>query len=295
MTGVLELANPELVIAELVEFLRTAVKELRRDGIVIGLSGGVDSAVVAALAVRAFPKSTYALILPDRDSDPARIRRAIDLAAQLNIHHEQRDISDILDKLGVYEVLPDSFRNPKWFSEQLDRFRQSTGAVMLQGIHPDQRPDALKTLSAFYMPKIRLRMILLYQYAYKHNLAVVGTTDRTEYLIGQYDPYGDGACDLECLLNLYKTQVRQIGAALRVPSSIIEAPPSPDLLPGIDSEDVTGMPYDRLDVLLHAYDMFRSTGDKIFLERIQATHKEIEEVETALINANFRRRLPLTK
>jgi len=136
--------------------------------------------------------------------------------------------------------------------------------------------------------KWRTRMILIYKYAYLKNYAVLGTTNKTEFSLGHYDPNGDGAVDIECLLHLYKTQVRKLARFLELPEKIITKKPFPDWLPGLFDEDLMGMSYEEMDrILVFIKNNFTDSNKYKILD------KEIKEVKEAMYYADFRRSLPL--
>ena len=270
----------------LIKFIREKTKLLHKFGVILGLSGGLDSSVVAVLAKKAFPNNSLALILPERHSDKKKIKVAKSLCEDIGLNYEVIDISEILDEFGVYNMIK---VNSEKIKEKLIEAREKTKKKFIQGIKPQDRPEEIKKLSIFYMPKLRTRMIMIYKYAYLNNLAVLGTTDKTEYLIGQYDPLGDGACDIDVITHLYKTQVKKLGKFLGVPDKILNFTPSPDLYPGITSEDMWGMSSYKLDVALwgiqHKYSIKK-------LNSYGISNEEIKELKEAIKNAELRRKLP---
>jgi NAD+ synthase len=126
----------------------------------------------------------------------------------------------------------------------------STG---IQGLKGKKFGPFLQKANAYYSIKHRLRMVLLYLWGERENRLVVRGANKTEYMIGFFVKHGcDDAADVMPLLNLYKTQVLQLARYLKVPSSILNRPPSPDLVPGIIDEEVIGIPYEKLDMILLA-------------------------------------------
>jgi NAD+ synthase len=253
------------VVAELATFIRQIVDELERDGAIVGLSGGLDSAVTVALAVRALgPERVLGLILPERDSAPQSKRLARSHARELSIRSQTVGLSKLLLLLGVYRKLPlwvlPTRRLQASFVRQLyARYADLLGgdeslfsAVML-GTRGKSGPW-LNQAVAYHRVKVRLRAIVLYYYAELHNLLVLGTSNRTELAVGLFVKHGDPAADAHPLAHLYKTQVRALAAHLDVPQEILARAPSPDIVPGLTDEIAIGMDYAILDRVLSRLD-----------------------------------------
>lgn len=283
--------NSKKELNRIVDFVKKKVKYLKRDGVILGLSGGIDSAVVAAIAKMAFPRNSLALILPDKDSNKKKIKDAIKLARHISIRYKKIDITESLESLGTYDLIPRKLRDRKILAKLINDVREKLGMGLLQGIRPEERPDFMRKLSLFYMPKLRTRMIMIYKYAFIMNYAVLGTTDKTEYFIGEYDPHGDGACDIEVISHLYKTQVKRLGKYLNIPQEIIEQKSSPDMLPGIDAYDMINIPYKRLDKTIEF--ILRRYPIRLAKE-YELLFKEIKEVKIAIRNSNLRREPPFS-
>ncbi len=249
------------VTEQLTAFIRQAADDRRRDGAVVGLSGGVDSAVVACLAARALgPAQVVGLILPEHDSAPESRRLALALARDLAIRHRTIRLTGLLALLGVYRQVPLWLVPTRRLRERLVHRYYAAHAA---GLPPGETPFSAVMLGtrglrgpwlnqavAYHRVKGRLRTVVLYYYAELHNLLVVGTCNRTELTVGFFVKYGDAAADIAPLAGLYKTQVRALAAHLGVPRAIIERAPSPDLLPGLTDEEAMGLTYERLDRIL---------------------------------------------
>jgi len=257
--------DPEKVALSLGNFIREYTDKLEREGVILGLSGGIDSAVITALCVRVLgPEKTFALIMPEKDSKKEHIKDALNFAQELGIEAKLVDITPYLEELGVYKLFPlDKLLSLGKLKGTLIKrayrfYERKTGKISflesLSGFKDKEYSSYLAKGNAYYRAKHRLRMILLYLYAELENRLVVGAGNKSEYKIGYFVKHGcDDATDIMPLLNLYKTQVRELARYLNIPTRIIEKPPSPDVMPGIiDDEEVIGISYEKMDLILLA-------------------------------------------
>lgn len=243
---------------DLVEFIRSQVASHNKDGILIGLSGGIDSSVCAALAVKAIGADKIrAYILPDQDSDPQSAEDAAFIAGHLGIGNvTQRDITPILSALGSYDLFADLYAvGRESRGELIARMKKELAEANsadeeLLVSHRRNGNEILRKVKALWNSKTRTRMVLLYYYAELHNLLVLGTTNKTEYMLGWFTKHGDGAVDIEPLVSLYKTRVYELAEHLRIPDAIVQKQPSGDILPGITDEDGIGISYRDTDKTL---------------------------------------------
>ena len=257
--------EPEKISLSLENFIREYTEKLERDGVILGLSGGVDSVVIAALCVRTLgPKKTLALIMPEKDSKKEHTKDALNFARELNIEAKLVDITPYLEELGIYKLFPlDKILSLGKLKGALVRkvyhfYERKTGKLpfleSLSGFKDKEFNSYLAKGNAYYRAKHRLRMMLLYLYAELENRLVVGAANKSEYKIGYFVKHGcDDATDIMPLLNLYKTQVRELARYLNIPARIIEKPPSPDVVPGLtDDEEVIRISYEKMDLILLA-------------------------------------------
>ncbi len=181
------------------------------------------------------------------------------MAKELSVKVEKVELTPILDEMGIYKHIPRAA-----FARRKIAGAANKGIYKLYTRLTGERPflsglggansGFLKRANAYYRMKHRLRMVIQYSYAERENLLVVGTANKTEFLIGFFVKYGDSAADITPLLPLYKTQVRQLAKFLHIPDKIINKTPSPDLVPGITDEFAIGIPYEKLDLILLGLD-----------------------------------------
>jgi len=266
--------TPEKATLSLENFIREYTDKLEREGVILGLSGGIDSAVIAVLCVRALgPKKTFALIMPEKDSKKEHTQDALNLARELSIETKLVDITPYLEELGVYKLFPlDKILSLGKLKGALVKkayrfYGRKTGKLpfleSLSGFKDKEYSPYLAKGNAYYRVKHRLRMILLYLYGELENRLVVGAANKSEYKIGYFVKHGcDDATDIMPLLNLYKTQVRELARYLNIPAKIIEKPPSPDVMPGLAAdEEVMSISYEKMDLILLALEKSWKVSD----------------------------------
>ena len=261
--------DPQQASTIVIDFLKRKIQQTHSDGICLGLSGGVDSAVLATLAVRAAGASAvHSLHLHDRDSNPRSLGLARDLGKQLGIRFEARAITPILKEQGAYAssvvrlagCSPRLARGVIWtgwyvyrclakenpFNVVLRRGEPFKGRLA-RGIYSALADSVERSFSVKHITRRRI----LEDYAVERNLLVVGAANRTEWLTGWFVKDGIDDLPIEPLLGLYKTQVYELARFLEVPVAIIKQAPSPDMLPGLTDEAVLGFRYEKLDAVLH--------------------------------------------
>ncbi len=214
-TGRRLVLNPPLAVAVLTSFIRDAVETTgMAGGVVVGVSGGVDSSLSAALAVKALgPERVHGFLLPYRTSSPASEQDARTVAEHLGIPHRKIDISPMVD--AYFAMEPDA--------------------------DPVRRGNKMA----------RERMAVLFDQAKKLNALVLGTSNKTEILLGYSTVFGDNASSVNPLGDLYKAQVRQLSRHLGLPAAVIDKAPSADLWPGQTDEGDLGVNYATADEVLY--------------------------------------------
>ena len=285
------------VSQELETFIKTSVGDFNREGVIISLSGGMDSSVVLALSVAAVGSNkVLGLIMPERDSSQDSESDARLLVETLGVRVEKIELTPILSEMGIYHHIPRAV-----FARRKIAGAAVRGSYKLYTRLTGERPflsglegtnlGPLKRTNAYYRMKHRLRMVLLYSYAERENLLVVGTVNRTEFLIGFFVKYGDSAADITPLLSLYKTQVRLLAKFLHIPERILNKAPSPDLIPGITDEFAIGIPYEKLDLVLSGLDTNMAMKD--IAAKTGVKQKTIEYVKELVRRSEHMRTSPL--
>jgi len=225
----------------------TCTAKLKRDGGIIGVSGGLDSATVLHLAVRALgAKRVVAVIMPDKDSNPQSAEFASAMATQLGVTVVNVDITSALSTFNCYERRDNAVRQAiPTFDSQYDKFKivlpqnllgeASLNVFSAVVIKPDGQQirrrltaSQIKEIVAASNLKQRTRMMALYYEAEKRNYAVIGTANKNEYGLGFFVKYGDGGVDIQLIQHLFKTQVYAVAEYLGVPKQIIARPPTTD-------------------------------------------------------------------
>ena len=234
---------------EIINFIRDSVTKYGYKGAVIGISGGIDSAVVGKLAVEALGKEKiFGLLMPERDSSRDTIKDSKLVAKFLGIDFKVKNISSALRAIGSYKLQPPAFLIPQTIKEKYvkHKWEELSSEPFLDDLCNEGNDEFRRGL-AYYRSKHRVRMISLYLEAEKRGYAVLGTTNKTELLCGLYVKWGDDSSDIEPIRHLFKTEVIELAGQLQIPSRIIEKPPSPDLIPGVTDENVFGVTIDDLD------------------------------------------------
>jgi len=241
-------------LAILEGFVKTEVERTGLHRVVLGLSGGIDSALAAYIAVRALgPSGVVGVLMPFRTSSASSVKDAEAVVGALGIVAERFEISELVDM-----------------------FSAKAGNV---------GPRRLGNVMA------RVRMLVLYDRSVEHDALVLGTSNKTELLLGYGTIHGDLASALNPLGDLYKTQVRELSKALGVPKAILEKPPSADLWPEQTDEADLGCSYDEIDRILALLVDARVSPGTVVAKGFR--RERVLRIQKQIMRSQFKRRLPL--
>jgi NAD+ synthase len=247
--------NHKKVSDKIKDFIRKKVEEASANGVVIGLSGGLDSTVTCYLAKEAIgPEKVLALIMPNSNLKDSLedAKDAEMIAKDLRISYKKIDIAPKLE-----EILKD-----------LPKEKVAAG-----------------NLSA------RLRMSLLYYYANLSNRLVIGTGDKSEFLIGYFTKYGDGGADFLPIADLYKLQVRELAKYLSIPQKIIQKSSSPRLWDEHEAEGEIGLKYEEIDQILYCM-IEKNMNTKEIKSKLNLDERRIDKVISMVEKSEHKRRIP---
>ncbi len=288
--------DPEKEVDKICAQIRKLLSgQLKRRGLVVGLSGGIDSSVTAALSVKALgPERVLALLMPEHHSDEETIKLSTMVADHFGVEKIHEDISDILKSVGFYKRYNDAVRlaipayGDDWKSKIVTpNIMESKGFTLFSIIA--QKPDgkmvkkrlplkAYLEIVAATNFKQRTRKMLEYYHADRLNYAVTGTPNRLEYDQGFFVKLGDGAADIKPIAHLYKTQVYKLAEYLGVPGKIRQRSPTTDTYSLSQGQDefYFSLPYDRMDLCLYAKNNGVST--ETVAETLGLTTEQIQRV-----------------
>jgi NAD+ synthase len=253
------LKEPEETVGRIQRFLRDYLERTGASVFVLGMSGGLDSSVVGALCAKAVGgRRVLGVYMPEKEMrSEAGLKDANIVARKFHIKFETVDITTLVT--AALSTLP-----------------RLSGAC---------------NLIAYGNVKARLRAMVLYYIANRENGLVVGTGDKSEMMLGYFTKYGDGACDLLPLADLYKTTVRELARHLGLPDRIYSKPASPELWPGQTAKAELGLEYDQLDAILWGLERWMGSADIAVDTGLPV--RTIEEVRSRWTGSEHKRRPPL--
>ncbi len=226
------------IASKLAQWIQETVSTAGAKGVVLGLSGGIDSSVLAVLCKQAFPTNVLGIIMPCySNSDDEKHARLV--SDKFGIETKKIELDPVFD-------------------------------VFLKVAAADREKDGILAIANL---KARLRMVALYFHANKLGYLVAGSSDRSELTVGFFTKYGDGASDFMPISRLLKTQVKELGRYLGVPRVIVEKPSSPGLVPGRTAESELGITYEEIDNYLQTGRAPREISQKVEAMMKRSEHK----------------------
>jgi len=240
-------------------FIKDYVEKSEAKGIVLGLSGGIDSCTVASLAALAIGgDKTLGLLLPEQETFTTKDVEHAELAAE---------------KFGFKTEMIDITPTLKAFYDSTPIFK-TTDKLCKGNI------------------KARTRMIYVYYYANRLGMLVCGASDKSETMIGYFTKWGDVAADISPIMDLYKTQVRKLAQHIGLPKEIVTKQASPALWPGQLAEEELGIKYETLDLILYGLERFMKTEE--IAQQLGAKKELINKIKLRWVSMEHKRRMPLT-
>lgn len=234
------------------KFLAEKLRKIGANGYVLGVSGGIDSAVVLRLCTRAVgKKKVLALLMPEKESSKDDLVDGKSLCEAEGVSYK------VIDITGPVEAFK------KVIGKKLDK----------------------KTVANI---KARCRMVVLYHHASTESRLVVGTSNKSELLMGYFTKFGDGAADLEPIGDLYKTEVRELARDMGLPKKIIAKTPSAGLWKGQTDEGEMGITYEKLDAILLGIEL--GLDEKGIAQRAETTRKEVERISMIVRMSSHKRK-----
>lgn len=266
------LAAPDERRRSLEEFVRGVVDDADATGVVVNLSGGIDSSVTASLAVEALgSEHVTGLVLPATPTPTTDVDDAIHLAEELVIDYRVIDLQPIVERFMAL------------LQDREGDIRGDSGGA--DTVPDDERRAAVGNLSA------RARMAVAYFEANVSERLVLGTGNRTELELGYFTKYGDGGVDALPIGNLYKTQVRDLATVLDVPDHIVEKPPTAGLWDGQTDEAELGATYPVIDAVLHGLLDAEDTAE-VVADELGLDGGFVDRIATLVDRSDHKRRMP---
>ena len=302
--------EPEIEIERICGFIRDEVKRRSKRGVVLGLSGGLDSTTCAYLCARCLkPEQIHLYSLPERDSGSSIHAQAEAVARTLNLELHERNLLDLFSQLGLYEQVPSDLAGNRKLLERsislLGRLSNSPALYpwaqeyafrsrhgILAGLMRRRLWTQASSTEKFIFGKLRARMLVLSLQAIQQDCLLICTTDRSEWSVGFYDPHGDGVGDLAPLRHLYKTQIRNLARELGVSEDVLQQPSSGDLAASLPNETAIGLPYEVLDRVLAGIGLGMKDEETALGAGVQRSM--VKALRSACDLADERRRMPAT-
>ncbi|HOI72082.1 MAG TPA: NAD+ synthase [Methanobacterium sp.] len=252
---ILSNVDPKKTVDIISGFIKDVLEKSKSDGLVVGLSGGIDSSVVTFIAAQSVSREKIlGLIMPSQTSSADDMHDALSVAEVLGIKKKIIPVDNIIQRIGALKV--DTASDEKYKIAQANLIA-------------------------------RARMMILYYHANAMNRLVLGTGNKSELLVGYFTKYGDGGVDLNPLGDLYKTDVQKIGIHLSIPINILNKPPAAGLWHGQTDEDELGITYELLDEILYLLEDEKLLPHQIAI-KLDIPEEEVLRVMSLIISAEHK-------
>ena len=259
-------------------FIRENMEAQGREGILIPISGGLDSSVIAALCIRAVGKDkVVGLMLPEKDGNPDAEKYARIFAKSFDMKTDLVDISKIIKDLGAYDpllALVPTYRL-KSLVVKIHNFILGGGNIFAETVNGTNSKYLRRKKSEFYTKPL-VRLLAAYKYAEENNLLLIGSDQKTEVVMGLFVKFDNS--DLAPMKKLYRTQVLQLAEFLKVPEEIYTRTPNPDIIPGVTDKylDIFGVTAQDVDLMIFGFE--HGMEDKDIAEQIGLSVEKVAEI-----------------
>lgn len=290
------LIDPEESFNKIEAFINKKIRELKRDGALLGFSGGLDSSVTAAILCKCLGSGNVHLIsMPERDSKNIHQRHADRYARELGCKYLVMPITTALRAIGTYQNLPIGCVPFMWLRKKLfefgrEQFLENRERGELYARHSASSQSWTAKGNAYAMAKHRMRTVVAYQYAEVNNLMVVGAANRTEWLTGTFSKWGiDHCADIMPVLHLFRTQVEKLAEYIGLPEYIKDKAADPDILPGLENKEKLLGDFEKVDGILFDIDQGLSKAELVIKHDRRLVKKiwELYQLTTHMRNSPY--------
>lgn len=276
--------DPQLRCSVIETFIRTKFIESKKDGILVPVSGGLDSSVAAALVTRAVGKDKVTgLMLPERFGNPEANRYGTLIIRHLGIKSRKIYINPILRSLKISDLLLTFLGGREFWKNRIEKIKRKKGDEVNKGYLKTLRGEQVETFKK-YSSKIngrqRARLLYAYKYAEDNNLLVVGATHKTERSVGLFVKFGiDDCADIMPLKTIYRSQILQIGQSIGIPTEILNRTPNPDMVPGVTDKYVSYLELTAMQVDLILLGLENKMTAKDIAEQVKVSEEKVSEIQ----------------
>ena len=276
--------DPQQWCSDIEAFISTKFVESKKDGILVPVSGGLDSSVAVALVTRAVGKDKVtALMLPERFGNPKANLYGKLIIQQIDIKSKKIYINPIIRSLKISDLLLTFLGGREFWRNRIEKVKQQRGDEVYKGYLKTLRGERVETFQK-YSSKIngrqRARLLYAYKYAEDNNLLLVGATHKTERSVGLFAKFGiDDCADMMPLKNIYRSQILQIGRYIGIPTEILNRTPNPDMIPGVTDKYVSylELPAQQVDLILLGLE-YKMTAKEI-ADQVKIREEKVLEIQ----------------